>query len=95
MTLAEIDRAIESKQRVLTLNQKQQASFIYTLADLIGFSVARIHNSNNKMPPISEVFPQYFNSEEEQERIEKNKIERFKAQLMQFSNSHNSKMRGG
>lgn len=95
MTLAEVDRAIASRQRVIEVERKQQASFYYTLADLIGFSVARVHNSNNKMPTISEVFPQFFSNEEEQKRIEKNRIEKFRAELEQFSKSHNMKIRGG
>lgn len=95
MTLAEIDRAIASRQRVIEVERKQQASFYYTLADMIGFSVARVHNSNNKLPAIGEFFPQLFITEEEQERIEKNRIEKFRAELEQFSKSHNMKIRGG
>ena len=95
MTLAEIARAIESKKRILDVEEKRQAIFVYTLADLIGHSVARIHNKNNTMPTIGEVFPSLFNTKEEQERQQALKLERFKAQLLQFTNSHNEKLKGG
>lgn len=95
MTIAEVDRAIESKKRVMEVQEKQQAILTYTLADLIGYSVGRIHNKSNKMPTISEAFPHLFSSEEEQERIEANRIEKFRAELRQFSQSHNNRLRGG
>lgn len=92
MTLAEIDRAIESKIRVMKVEEKQRATYTYILADLIGYSVGRIHNSNNKMPSISEVFPDLF--VEDKEQIEENKIKKFKAELLRFTQSHNDRLKG-
>ena len=50
MTLAELIRAIESKKRVQITEAKEKASSDYILADMIGRSIARIYNSNNKIP---------------------------------------------
>ena len=94
MTIAELDRALESKKRVIQEEQKHQAVFTYILADLIGYSVGRIHNKDNKFPSIEEVFPQLFDGQEKAEELEQKKIERFAAQLKQFSNSHNNKLKG-
>ena len=72
MTLAEVERAIESKKRVILANQKSQAMFDYTLALLIGRSVSRIFNSKNEMPTIAAAYPSLFESEEnEEEKIKK------------------------
>ena len=94
MTFAEVGRAMDSKRRVIEFEDKRRANLVYTLADLIGYSVGRIHNSNNTMPSIEEAFPYLFNTKEEQERKEALKVAKFKAQLLQFTNSHNDKMRG-
>jgi len=94
MTLAEINRAIDSKKRVMEIEAKQQAISDYLLADLIGYSVGRIHNKKNKMPTLEEAYPTLFRTAEDQERIEQNRIEKFKAQLIQFTNSHNNKFKG-
>lgn len=94
MTLAEIDREISGRIRANERAQKEKAIFIHKLADLIGFSVGRIHNSNNKMPSIEEAFPTLFMTEETEQEKENKQIERFKAQLQQFTNSHNAKLKG-
>lgn len=95
MSLAEIERAIESKVRTIEIERKNAAIMVYNLADLIGYSVARIHNKNNKMPTLAEAFPNLFNAEDEKQKKEQLEIDRFKAQLQAFSNSHNKKLKGG
>jgi hypothetical protein len=62
MTLAEVNRAIESKQRVQKREQQEKASFDYILADLIGRSVARVYSSSNKLPAIEEVYTSIFDA---------------------------------
>lgn len=94
MTLAEIDRAIKSKVRVMEIEAKRQAINDYILADLIGFSVGRVHSRSIKMPALEDAYPTLFKTAEEQERKEQNQVERFKAQLLQFTNSHNKKYKG-
>ena len=62
MTIDELIRLMESKRRVYELKLKEKANFDYTLADLIGRSVARVYNSSNHMPDISEAYPSLFSS---------------------------------
>lgn len=78
----------------MVVEEKRQAVYNYILADLIGYSVSRIHNKNNKMPTLAETYPSLFDTEEEQEKQEQNQMKRFKAQLKQFTQSHNKKLGG-
>ena len=91
MTLAELERAIDSKKRVKRLAMQEEAMFNYILADLIGKSVSRIYSSNNSYPELSAVYPSLFDSkvieEKKQEQREQLNILRFR----QFANSYNKK----
>lgn len=91
MTIAELERAIDSKKRVILQEQKQKATFDYALADLIGRSVARIHSSTNTMPKISDIYPTLFNEEEIEENIQAKKDEISATRFKLFANSFNSK----
>lgn len=91
MTLAELERAVDSKKRVLTQEQKQKATFDYVLADLIGRSVARIHSSTNTMPKISDIYPTLFNDEEVEENIQAKKDEVSALRFKLFANSFNDR----
>ena len=85
MTFAEIIRVIESNKR----KRKQQAVMDYRLANLIGYSVGRIHNKQNQMPEIFEMYPDLFQEEEIEERMEEKKIERFAASFIQYAQNYN------
>ena len=89
MTLAEIIRHIESRKRVMKVDAKEKATYYYVLADLIGRSVARIHSSSNQMPPIAEVFPSLFDSEEIEEKLQEKKDELSVLRFKQFTQSFN------
>ena len=93
MTLAELERAIDSKKRIINQKQKQQATFDYVLADLIGRSIARIHSSTNNLPKISEIYPTLFDEIEVEENIQAKKDElsatRFKIFAQSFNNRRN------
>lgn len=95
MTIAEIDRLIESKERVYKAEQKQRANYDYILGDLIGRSIGRLYNSNNTYPEIHQMYPDLFDAKEaeEQKRARQNELSalRFK----QFANAHNKKFEGG
>lgn len=93
MTLAELFRLIESKKRMLKLQQKEKASFDYALADLIGRSIARIYSSSNKMPTIAEAYPSLFEQEEVEEKLQEKRENLFAAQLRQFAQAHNNKLK--
>lgn len=89
MTYAELERYAASKKRVKEIQDRERASFDYILADLIGRSVARIYNSSNKMPAISEAYPGLFSVEVEQEAIQKRKDELSALRFIQFAKSFN------
>lgn len=91
MTLAEATRQIESKKRTQRQQAQEKASFDYILADLIGRSVARLHSSSNRMPPIAEVYPSLFEAAEIEEKIQEKKNQLSVLRFKQFAQSHNNK----
>lgn len=92
MTFAEVERAIDSRERVLKQQEKRQASFDYILADLIGRSVARVYNSANKLPPIGEVYPSLFNNGgSDEDYLQKQRDELSVIRFKQFAQFHNKK----
>lgn len=91
MTIAELERAINSKRRLLKIKAQEQASYDYILADLVGKSVARIYSSANKMPEISEAYPSLFDSKEIQEKKQAQQAELSAARFKQFAQFHNKK----
>lgn len=92
MTLAEFDRAVESKRRVDKAQAQQQAIFDYKLADLIGRSIGRLYSSSTKLPELAEAYPSLFNTEEyqEQKQIRQDNISALR--FRQFANFHNKKI---
>lgn len=91
MTLGEVIRAIESRNRTIKLQAKERAAFDYALADLIGRSVARIHSSSSKMPEIHAVYPSLFDSAEIQEQQQARRDELSALRFKQFASSYNKK----
>lgn len=91
MTLAELERAIESKHRIEKQRLQEKASFDYILADLIGYSIARTQHSANKMPEIGAVYPSLFDTQEIEEKKALKKAELSAARFKQFANAHNEK----
>jgi hypothetical protein len=94
MTLAELDREIESRKRQQREKAKEKASFDYILADLIGRSVARIHSSSNKMPSIAEAYPSLFVAEEIEAQQQQKKDELSILRFKQFTQSFNKRFKG-
>lgn len=91
MTIAELERTIESKKRIKKEQDKEKAIFDYLLANLIGKSVARIYNSSNQYPGIEEAYPMFFDSEEIQEQKAQKRAELSALRFKQFATSFNSK----
>lgn len=93
LTLAELERLLASKKRVLISQQKEKATYDYVLADLIGRSVSRIYNSSNTMPEISTVYPTLFDSGEIEEKKQVKKDEISAIRFKQFANSFNKRFK--
>ena len=90
MTLAELARLFKSKQRMQKQKAQEQAYFDYTLADLIGRSVARMYSKTNEYPEIQEIYPALF-EEEKQKKQDELSVIRFK----QFADAYNRKFEKG
>lgn len=95
MTLAELERALASKRRMMKAQAQEKASFDYLLANLIGKSVARIYSSTVTMPEISEVYPSLFDSQEIQEKKREQKAELSAIRFKLFAKSFNDRFQGG
>lgn len=93
MTLAEVNRAIASRNRVKKLEAQEKASFDYILADLIGRSVGRIYSSSTKLPEIAAVYPSLFNTQEVEEKRAEKKAELSALRFKQFAESFNKKFK--
>ena len=91
MTIAELERLIESKKRIQKREQQDKASFDYILADLVGRSIARIYSSSTRMPEISAAYPTLFDSEEIQEKKQEKKDELSALRFKQFAQAYNKK----
>ncbi len=93
MTIAELNRRIQSYQRVKKAQAREQAAHNYVLANLIGRGIASYLSNDINMPKIEEVYSTLFDEKAEETKIEK---ENLKAELSalrfkQFANFHNKK----
>lgn len=61
----------------------------YTLADLIGRSVARIYNSSNTMPNIEDVYTTVFDKEELERKRQERQAELLAIKFKQFAENLN------
>ena len=93
MTLAELERAIASKKRMLKQQAQEKASYDYTLAELIGRSVARIYRSSTTMPSIEEVYPTLFDAKEIEDQKRERQAEVSAIRFKQFATSFNKKFK--
>lgn len=93
MTIAELERYFASRQRMEKQRAQEKATFDYTLAELIGRSIARIYNSSNRMPDISEAYPSLFDSQELAEKKQEKQAELSALRFKQFAQSYNQKFR--
>jgi hypothetical protein len=93
MTVAEIQRYMDGA----IWRMKSQAQFDYSLANLIGVSVARIMSNDVSYPQIEEVYPDLFEDEIKEKRRQKEeelKINNSVNNFMAFAMKHNSKIKG-
>jgi len=91
MTLAELDRVIQSKTRVKKREDQERASFDYILASLIGKHFARCYSSSVRIPEISDAYVGLFDKEElqeqQQEKIDELSALRFKQFAQAYTKS--------
>lgn len=93
MTLAELERLLRSKQRVRKVEAQEKATYDYILGDLIGRSMARIHSSANRYPPIEEAYPTIFDTPNMEEAKNQRKAELSALRFKQFAESFNARFK--
>lgn len=89
MTLAELDRYAESFKRVQKRKTQEKAFADYRLADLIGFSMARLYSKTAKYPEIYDVYPAIFDKDAILEAKEKKRNADVDSWLRNFAESFN------
>ena len=92
MTIPELERAIESKKRLLQLEAKEQAANNYLLADLIGRSIARMHTDAEVFPEIYDFYPTLFDKEAILKSRAEERAKQSALRFTQFATSHNKKL---
>jgi hypothetical protein len=92
MTIGELDRFIDSKQRQEKHKLKERATMDYTLALLIGRAMSG-SSEENPFPELYEVYPDLFFDElRKQEEAERELQDQLSAiRFIQFAESFNSK----
>lgn len=91
MTLGEINRLVESKERIFKLEEQQKAKHNYILASLIGRAVSTVLSSGATYPPIEEVYPSLFGVVEKENKIQEQKDQLSALRFKQFAQFHNKK----
>lgn len=89
MTIVELNRYADSFQRVQKRKAQEQAFANYRLADLIGYSMARLYSSEAKFPEIYDVYPAIFDKDAIEEAKEKERNKQTDTWLRQFAESFN------
>lgn len=89
MTIAELDNYARSYERVQKRKAQEKAYADYQLANLIGYSVARIYSKDLKYPEIYDVYPAFFDKEAILEARQKEKDKETFNWLKQFAESFN------
>ena len=95
MTIDELERAFKAATRRRENEMKIRASLDYRLADLIGRSVARVYNSNNKMPELTEAYPGLFDEQKIVETKQDQKMKLSAIRFKQFADAFNKKYAKG
>lgn len=93
MTIAELTRYIESRERIRRLEAKERASYDYILANLITRGTQAAFNGGEGIPDITEVYPSIF-IEEIEDRLKQKQIKQDELSALrfkQFANFHNKK----
>ena len=95
MTPGEIIRAIDSKNRIVKIEAREKASYDYIQATLIIKGISICLGDKSPFPTLEEAYPGVFNEvlQEQQEKIEKQKIELSALRFRQFAQSYNDRFK--
>lgn len=95
MTIAELERAMQSYKRRKEAEARERASYDYILADLIGRSCARVHSPRNTFPEISAAYPTLFDSAEIAEQKKAKQLELSALRFKHFADAYNTRFKQG
>ena len=92
MTFAEIERAVNSKVRILKLQAQEKATYDYILAQLITKGVSRVLGDKSNFPSIEEAYPGIFDEvvAERKAKAEEQKMNLSALRFKQFAQSYNN-----
>ena len=91
MTMAELQRAIDSKVRVKKIEAQEKASYDYILAQVIARDIWSYYSESLTQPTISEVYPSLFESDAKREAMREKKAELSALRFKLFAESYNKK----
>ena len=95
MTPGEINRAIESRNRVIKREAQERAGYDYVLAQLIVKGISITLGGNSSFPTMQETYPGLFDDiiAEQEEKIQQQKAELSALRFRQFAQSYNNKFK--
>ena len=94
MTIAEVDRAVASKNRIKRQEEKERASFDYILASIIARGVQAAVVGGEGIPDITEVYGGLFEDDLREKNIKKQNLKNELSALRfkEYANFHNKKL---
>lgn len=93
MTIAELNRYLQSWQRRTKREAQERAAHNYILAGLVGRSIASYFSEEIEMPKVEEVYSSLFTDKAEETKQKQQELETevAVARFKQFVNFHNEK----
>ena len=93
MTIGEVDRAIESRNRLIERESQERASFDYMLAQVLSKNISVILTGKGEAPTLQQAYPNLFDDllEEQEQKIQQRKDDLSALRFKQFAQSYNSR----
>ena len=95
MTPGEVNRSIESRNRIKRMETQEKASYDYILANLIVKGVGITLGSKASFPSLQESYPGVFDDviKEQEEKIQEQKTNLSALRFRQFAQSYNNRFK--